>query len=80
MQNPIYLDHLTWNDPISSKSLKVLVNTTLPMNFCVRLNLYVSVTNKWVILCQLSQPVNPPPQIFLIFHKQIELLMLIPKN
>ena len=33
-----------------------------------------------VILCQLSQPVYPPSQIFLKFHKQIQLFMLIPKN
>jgi len=34
----------------------------------------------WVILCQLSQPVNPPSQIFLKFNKQIELFMLIKKK
>jgi len=34
----------------------------------------------FIILCQLSQPVNPPSQIFLKFHKQIELFMLIPTN
>jgi len=33
-----------------------------------------------VILCQLSQPVNPPSQIFLKFHKQMELFMLITKK
>jgi len=33
-----------------------------------------------VILCQLSQPVNPPSQIFLKFNKQIEVFMLIPTN
>jgi len=36
-----------------------------------------------VILCQMNQKngkVNPPSQIFLKFHKQIELFMLIPKN
>ena len=36
--------------------------------------------NRWVILCHMSQPVNPPSPIFLKFHKQIELFMLIPKN
>ena len=35
---------------------------------------------KRVILCQLSQPVNPPSRIFFKFHKQIKLLVLIPKN
>jgi len=34
----------------------------------------------WVILCQLSQPINPPFQILLKFIMQIELFMLIPKN
>jgi len=33
-----------------------------------------------VIPCQLSQPVNPPFQIFLKFNKHLEVFMLIPTN
>jgi len=41
---------------------------------------YLQPIELWVILCQLPQSVNPPSQIILKFHKQIELFMLIPKK
>jgi len=43
-------------------------------------NINILKTRARVIPCQLSQPVNPPSQIFLKFNNHTELLMLIPTN